>query len=66
MASGDAAPKIKEFLDIEGKGRSKITIFAHIDDNRIAQINMPGHWSLSAQARNVIRAQKGVIEISEL
>lgn len=66
LASGDAAPKIKEFLDIEGKGRSKITIFAHIDDDRIAQINMPGHWSLSAQARNVIRAQKGVIEISEL
>ncbi|MGH1376785.1 MAG: DNA polymerase III subunit alpha [Alphaproteobacteria bacterium] len=66
MSTGDAAPKIKEFLDIEGKGRSKITLFAHLGDDRVAQIDMPGYWSLSSQARNVIRTQKGVIEISEL
>ncbi len=66
LSTGDSAPKIKEFLDIEGKGRSKITIFAHLEDDRMAQIKMPGYWSLSAQARNIIRAEKGVIEISEL
>ncbi len=66
MSSGDAAPKIKEFLDIEGRGRSKITFYAHLENDRMAQIEMPGYWSLSAQARNIIRAEKGVIEISEL
>ncbi len=66
ISSPDAAPKIKEFLDIEGRGRSKIKILAHINDNRIAQINIPGAWSLSSQARNIIRAQNGVIEISEI
>lgn len=64
----EAAPakKIKEFLDIEGKGRSKIKVFAHVNDHEVAQIDMPGLWSLSSQARNIIRAEEGVVEISEL
>lgn len=62
----DAAPKIKEFLNIEGKGRSKIKFFIHLKNNKIAQINMPGTWSLSAQARNIIREETGVLKISEL
>lgn len=66
MDASDAAPKIKEFLDIEGRGKSKITFFAHLGDERVARITMPGYWSLSAQARNMIRAEKGIIEISEL
>ncbi len=66
LSSADASAKIKECLDKDGKGRSKITIFAHIDDKRIAQINMPGYWSLKAKSRNTIRAEKGVIEISEM
>lgn len=66
LSTGDAAPKIKEFMDGSGKGRSKITIFAHLDKDRRAQINIPGHWSLNAAARNEIRSEKGVIDISEL
>ncbi len=62
----DPAKKIKEFLDIEGKGRSKIKVFAHVNDNEVAQIEIPGLWSLSSQARNIIRGEDGVIEISEL
>ncbi len=61
-----AAKKIREFMDIEGKGRSRIKVFAHVNDNEIAQIDMPGLWSLSSQARNIIRAEDGVLEISEL
>ncbi|PCI56286.1 MAG: DNA polymerase III subunit alpha [Alphaproteobacteria bacterium] len=66
LSTGDAAPKIKEFMDQSGKGRSKITIFAHLDNDRRAQIDIPGHWSLNAAARNEIRSEKGVIDISEL
>jgi len=60
------ASKVKEFLDIEGRGRSKISLYAHLENNRIAYIKIPGNWSLSSQARNIIRSEKGVIEISEL
>ena len=41
LSSCDAAPKIKECLDAGGKGPSKITLFAHLNDNRTAQIDLP-------------------------
>lgn len=66
LNTAEGARKVKEFLDIEGKGRSKIKMFAHLSDNQVAQIDIPGVWSLSSQARNIIRAEEGVIEISEL
>ncbi|MBI1301141.1 MAG: DNA polymerase III subunit alpha, partial [Alphaproteobacteria bacterium] len=66
MSSAKPAKKIKQFLDIEGKGRSKITLFAHTNDNRIAQIELPGYWSLSAQARNIIRSEDDVEDVKEL
>ena len=64
----DPAPadKIKQFLDIEGRGKSKIKLYAHLNDNRIAEIDMPGHWSLSPQARNIIRGEEGVLDVSEM
>lgn len=66
LSSGEATPTIKKFLDEEGKGRSKVTVFAHLEDERIAQVQIPGYWRLSAAARNAIRSEKGVIEIAEL
>ena len=66
LESMEGACKVKEFLDIEGRGRSKISLYAHLDNNHIAYIKIPGNWSLSSQARNIIRSEKGVIEISEL
>ena len=64
-SSAIMAPKLKEFLDIEGRGRSRIKIYAHMNDNRVALIELPGTWSLSAQARNLIRSEDGIIEVSE-
>lgn len=58
--------KIREFLDIDGKGHSKITLCAHLDGDRIAELPLSGRWSLNSQARNVIRMQKGVLEIAEM
>ena len=66
LSTGHAAPKIKKLMDQSGKGRSKITLFAHLDNDRRAQIDIPGYWSLNAAARNDIRTEKGVIDISEL
>ncbi len=66
LSSADAAVKIKELMDSEGRGRSKITIFADIGDNKTAQIDIAGNWSLSSAARNSIRAEKGVVEVNEV
>ncbi len=66
LSSADAAPKLKELMDEQGKGRSKITIFVDLGDRRTAQIEIPDRWSLGSKARNTLRAEKGVVEISEL
>lgn len=65
MNSGVAVPKIKQFLDIEGRGQAQITLYLAIEGGRTAKIQLPGRWSLSAQARNQIRAEQGVLEILE-
>lgn len=63
----DAAPlsKIKECLEEEGQGAAEVILNIRVDQRRIATVQLPGRWSLSAQARNDIRAEKGVQEISE-
>ena len=60
-----AAKKIREFLDIEGKGNSEVTLYLDIENGRRAAIKLPGRWSLSQQARNIIRGEPGVAEILE-
>lgn len=65
MNSGAPARKIKEFLDIEGKGASRVVLQVRLDPERIAQIELAGRWALSAQARNMIRAEDGVLGIRE-
>ncbi len=66
LSSEDAVPKIKELMDEEKRGRSKIAFYAHLGDGRVAQINVPGYRSLGSKARNVIRSQRGVLEITEM
>ncbi|MEO5365321.1 MAG: DNA polymerase III subunit alpha [Magnetococcus sp. WYHC-3] len=65
LDNAKAVPKLKEFLDIEGQGASVIDLHIRVDGGRVAQIRLPGRWSLSAQARNIIRTQDGVREILE-
>ncbi|MGQ0526790.1 MAG: DNA polymerase III subunit alpha [Alphaproteobacteria bacterium] len=65
MTSPAPAKKIKEFLDIEGRGQAAVALYYHLGDGRIARLQLPGKWSLSAQARNMIRAEAGVKEILE-
>ena len=65
LKTDDALPVIREALDGEGKGRSKLAFYAHLGDGRIAHIQMSGYQSLGSKARNFIRGEKGVLEISE-
>ncbi|MFK7839661.1 MAG: DNA polymerase III subunit alpha [Bdellovibrionales bacterium] len=65
LDSAHAVPKIKEFLDIEGKGMANINLHVHIDGNRVVRLNIPGRWNLSSQARNIIRTQDGVLQVGE-
>ncbi len=62
-----AAPihKVKEFLEIEGKGHAHINLYVRVEGQKNVKMRLPGRWSLSAQARNIIRTQDGVLEISE-
>jgi len=65
MESAAPAAKLKEFLDIEGPGGSKIRLFIHIDDKDI-EIELPGLWNLSQQARNIMRGEDGITGVSEV
>lgn len=58
--------KLKEFLDAEGKGgRARLSLYMHIENGQIIRMNMPGRWTLSAQARNSLAGEPGVLKIAE-
>jgi DNA polymerase III subunit alpha len=61
----EPAKVIREMLDRDGRGAAVVNLFVRLDEARTAHIQIPGRWNLSAQARNAIRAQEGVLEISE-
>jgi DNA polymerase-3 subunit alpha len=65
MERTSAAPKIKEFLNVEGHGQARLVFFIDLPESRQARFELPGRWSLSAQARNIIRTQPGISEIFE-
>lgn len=65
MDRAGPAEKLKMFLDEQGEGRSRIRLFVDIPDSRTAVIDLPGYWSLSAEARDTIRNEPGVREIRE-
>ncbi len=65
MESAAPVKKLKEFIDVEGPGSSKIQIFVHSDGHDI-EIDLPGRWKLSQQARNTMRGEDGVTNISEI
>lgn len=62
-----AAPvhEVKKFLDIEGQGSMVINLHVRVDDQRVVQLTLPKRWTLSSQARNIIRTQDGVSDILE-
>ncbi len=65
LTQGEPVQKIKQFLDIEGAGQARIAMYVDVDKKRTAEVKLPGRWSLSAQARDIIRTQDGVTSISE-
>lgn len=65
LFSAAPAAKIKELIESEGRGNTVIQLHVRLDDARTAHIALPGRYHLSAQARNTIRAQEGVLEVGE-
>lgn len=65
MRDGSPAPKIKEFLNVEGSGRSQVVFFIDIENGKRARFEISGRWNLSAQARDIIRGERGIVEILE-
>jgi DNA polymerase-3 subunit alpha len=60
------AQSIKEFLDIEGSGKSEILFTLKLPDNRVVTLQLPGRHSLSPQARERIRSERGVRDVLEV
>lgn len=59
------AAKLKEMLDIEGRGRVKVTLMAHVPGGEVAEIQVPGGWSLSPAAIAAVRQSPGIVNIQE-
>jgi hypothetical protein len=59
------AAKLKEILGIEGKGRVKVTLMAHLPGGEVAEIPVPGGWSLSPAAIAAVRQSPGIVNIQE-
>ncbi len=65
LDKAEPAAKLKEFLDIEGQGRAALVVNLRLEGGRVAKIQLPGRYTLSAQARNILRGEDGVREILE-
>ena len=65
LEKAEPAAKLKQFLDIEGHGRAALVVHLRLDKARVAKIQLPGRYTLSAQARNILRGEEGVREILE-
>ncbi|MGH1398348.1 MAG: DNA polymerase III subunit alpha [Alphaproteobacteria bacterium] len=65
LESAAVMPKLKEFLDKEERGHAFINLHVRVDGARVVKLRLAGRHNLSAQARNVIRTQEGVLEVSE-
>jgi DNA polymerase-3 subunit alpha len=58
------AAKLRDLLKIEGQGNVRVSIHAYAGQD-IAEIALPGRWSVSPQAISAIRSTPGVIRIAE-
>lgn len=63
-----AAPvgKIREILRTEGQGPLRLRILADAGDLGVADILLPGRWTVSAAARADLRRQPGICDVAEL
>jgi DNA polymerase-3 subunit alpha len=57
--------KVKDMLDVEGKGRAVVKLLVDLQDNKQAEIILPEKWSFSGAARNALLREEGISEILE-
>lgn len=66
LESDEAAQKLKDFLNTEGEGPSRVVVEIPLNDNEIATIAIPGSYSFSPQARSALNKTQGIINIQEM
>ncbi len=65
MSSSAGVNQVKEALDQGGRGVARVCLFIDLPQEKRAQLELPGRWSLGASARKDIRALDGVVEVRE-
>jgi DNA polymerase-3 subunit alpha len=65
LESAAPASRLSDFLKIEGAGQTAIQLRIALGSGKTAVLSLPGRWSLSAQARDILRVQKGVLRVAE-
>ncbi len=66
VTSPEPIKKLKEFIDIEGSGPSQIIMHLPLETGRMAEVILQGRYSLSSQARNILRGEDNVVDVKEL
>ncbi len=66
ISSAKAMPKLKECLDLGGRGPADVKLMIDVSPRDMAEVILEGSWTLSAQARSQMLKQDGIESIQEL
>ncbi len=66
MAKSDGLPQLKTLLDTEGAGPARIYVEIEVEKGSVAEIELPGRWNLSPQARTALMKSGAVTAVRDL
>lgn len=65
LDSTEDLPLIKQSLDESGSGSARVSFYVRLEGQKIARIDLPERYSLSADVRESLRSRKGVLDVRE-
>lgn len=65
LESVDSLPAIKSALEEGGRGPARVSFYVRLDGQKLAKIELPDRYALSATARDELRGQVGVVDVRE-
>jgi DNA polymerase-3 subunit alpha len=66
LSSEKPLATLQQLLNVEGRGRVVVRLFAPVKPGVLAEVTLPGQWNFSAAARNALGKVSGVEGIQEL
>ncbi len=63
IAAADTVRTLHTLLRAEGEGRVKVCLIVDINDEEIAEIELPGRWNFSTAARSAISKGAGLLDL---